>query len=65
MISTIGSVQSNGLSNASSSSLFLAKAAAKREISRLPIRHLPEERDLQEKELENQQQRERDRLLFD
>ena len=60
MASTLRSARSNGSSSTSRSSLFLARTAAKREVARLRIRHLQEERDLQEKELDIQQQREDD-----
>ena len=60
MVSTLRSARPNGSSRTSCSSLHLARTAAKREVARLRIRHLQEERDLQEKELDIQQQREDD-----
>ena len=60
MLSTICSPPSSGSSSTFRSSLLLAKTAVKQKISRLRIRHLQEERDLQEKELDIQQQREDD-----
>ena len=60
MVSTLRSARSNGSSRTSRSSLLLARIAAKREVARLRIRHLQEEHDLQEKELDIQQQREDD-----
>ena len=60
MVSTLRSARLNGSSSTSRSSLLLARTAAKREVARLRIRHLQEERDLQEKELDIPQQREDD-----
>ena len=60
MVSTLCSARSNGSSSTSRSTLLLARTAAKREVARLCIRHLQEKRDLQEKELDIQQQREDD-----
>ena len=51
MVSILRSAHSIGSSSMSCSSLLLAKTAAKREIACLCIRHLPGERDLQEKNL--------------
>ena len=49
MVSTLRNAHSIGSNNMCYSSLLLAKTAAKPEIACLHIRHLPEERDLQEK----------------
>ena len=57
-VSTFCSDRSNGSSSTSRSTLLLARTNAKREVAHLRIRHLQEGRDLQEKELDIQQQRE-------
>ena len=60
MVSILRSAHSIGSSSMSCSSLLLAKTAANREIACLCIRHLPGERDLQEKKFDIQQQQKDD-----